>query len=39
MPLPDDYPVEDLPAAFAYAAWTMAALALSVPVWRWMGLL
>lgn len=28
-----------LPAAFAYAAWAMAAVALSVPVWRWMGLL
>jgi anion transporter len=28
-----------LPAAFAYAAWTLAAVALSVPVWRWMGLL
>jgi anion transporter len=28
-----------LPAAFAYAAWTAAAVALSVPVWRWMGLL
>jgi len=28
-----------LPAAFAYAAWAMVAVALSVPVWRWMGLL
>jgi anion transporter len=28
-----------LPAALAYGIWTMIALALSVPVWRWMGLL
>jgi anion transporter len=28
-----------LPAALAYGIWTMVALALSVPVWRWMGLL
>ena len=28
-----------LPAALAYGLWTMVALALSVPAWRWMGLL
>ena len=27
------------PAALAYGIWTMVALALSVPAWRWMGLL
>ena len=28
-----------LPAALAYAVWTIVAIALSVPVWRLMGLL
>ncbi len=28
-----------LPAAMAYAVWTIIAVALSVPVWHWMGLL
>jgi DASS family divalent anion:Na+ symporter len=28
-----------LPAALAYGFWTIVAVALSVPVWRWMGLL
>jgi solute carrier family 13 (sodium-dependent dicarboxylate transporter), member 2/3/5 len=27
------------PAALAYGGWTVVAVALSVPVWRWMGLL
>jgi anion transporter len=27
------------PAALAYGAWTIVAVALSVPVWHWMGLL
>jgi divalent anion:Na+ symporter, DASS family len=27
------------PAALAYGVWTMLAVALSVPAWRWMGLL
>ena len=28
-----------LPTALAYGGWTIVAVALSVPVWRWMGLL
>jgi solute carrier family 13 (sodium-dependent dicarboxylate transporter), member 2/3/5 len=27
------------PAAIAYGVWTLVAVTLSVPVWRWMGLL
>jgi len=30
---------QSLPAAFAYAAWVIVAVALSVPIWRLMGLL